>query len=85
MLWACDMQTKFICIAMYACAYNYGAGTGISIVSHPAVQAMRCMMYRIRQSLSYMYNLASCMLHGTINGMVNFKQLYPFCSNSSTN
>ena len=41
------------------------SGAGISVGTAPAMQAMWCIMYRIRQSLTYLYNLASYML-GTV-------------------
>ena len=72
------------CCGLVACKLNLckhlWSEAGISLISAPAVQAMWCMMHRLRQSLIYMYNLASYML-GTVTPMVNFKRLYPYASN----
>ena len=60
---------NYVYVYSYICMHSWSGLVFIS--SHPAVQAMWYIMYRIRQSLSYLYNLAS--ISGQLSERANYR------------
>ena len=71
----CPTKLSLYTVCVYVCLHSWSRAD-ISLVSVPVMQAMWCIMHRMRQSLSCLYNLASDIL-GTVNAMVNLNNRTP--------
>ena len=75
------------CCGLVACKLNICVyaplilGAGISVDSAPALQALLCNMYRIRQSLFYLYNVSA----GHYQCYDEFKTIWPSSCNLCIN
>ena len=54
-LWAYGCKLNILCVYML----HSSTGAGISVASVPVMQALWCKIYRIRQSLIYLYNVCA--------------------------
>ena len=66
------MLVKFLTICVYSWSWS-GLKSSGAIGSAPAMQAMWCKMYRIRQSLTYLYKLypEHCQCYGELKTILH--------------